>query len=81
MHAICITAQARTLAILDSTAQLVNLGSFCTDARSSEVTVAVVISGRGKCSVTDGLAYIGSQFVGGACAGLLYGCMDFDGYL
>lgn len=36
------------------------------------VTVAILLSGRGKCSNTDGVIYIAMQLVGGIAAGLLY---------
>lgn len=35
------------------------------------VTLAIVASGRGKCTALDGAAYVASQLAGGALAGLL----------
>jgi len=40
------------------------------------VTVAIILAGRDKCSITDGAAYIGVQLVGGVCAGLTYMVME-----
>merc|ERR1740130_1571024 len=39
------------------------------------VTVAIVASGRGKCSVTDGIQYIIVQIVGGVFAAFTYGAI------
>jgi len=36
------------------------------------VTVAIIASGRDKCSVGDGVQYIGVQIVGGICAAFTY---------
>lgn len=39
------------------------------------VTVAIVCSGRGKCSASEGAAYVGAQLVGGICAAFTYSAM------
>merc|ERR1711865_1015148 len=36
------------------------------------VTVAIIASGRDKCSVSDGMQYIGAQIVAGICAAFTY---------
>merc|ERR1719420_2479020 len=52
------------------------LGS-CSGAHfNPAVTVAIICAGRGKCSPSDGAAYIGVQLVGGVCAGLTYMVME-----
>jgi len=43
------------------------------------VTLAVVASGRGKCSAVDGIAYFFSQIAAGLCAGLLYSVFHLAG--
>merc|ERR1719502_1726835 len=48
------------------------LGS-CSGAHfNPAVTVAIICAGRGKCSASDGAAYIGVQIVGGVCAAFTY---------
>jgi len=48
------------------------LGS-CSGAHfNPAVTVAIICAGRGKCSPSDGAAYIGVQIVGGVCAAFTY---------
>merc|ERR1719291_1040667 len=39
------------------------------------VTVAIVASGRGKCSVNDAVGYIGAQVAGGVLAAFTYACL------
>jgi len=39
------------------------------------VTVAIIASGRGKCSPKDGAMYIGVQIVGGICAAFTYSAL------
>merc|ERR1719235_1619224 len=36
------------------------------------VTIAIILSGREKCTISDGAAYIGVQLVGGAFAAMTY---------
>jgi aquaporin Z len=39
------------------------------------VTLAIICSGRDKCSMTDGAAYMGVQILGGICAAYTYAAM------
>lgn len=39
------------------------------------VTLAILISGRGKCDPKEGLAYMGIQILGGICAAVTYAAM------
>merc|ERR1719379_3379614 len=52
------------------------LGS-CSGAHfNPAVTVAIICAGRGKCSATDGVAYIGAQLIGGISAAMTYMAME-----
>lgn len=56
-----------------------SLGDVSGGHFNPSVTLAVVMSGREKCSAAAGAAYLGAQLVGGVVAGLLYAWFHASG--
>merc|ERR1719198_54007 len=52
------------------------LGSVSGAHFNPAVTVAIMLSGRNKCSINDGCAYIGAQLAGGVLGACTYVLME-----
>lgn len=57
-----------------------SLGNVSGGHFNPAVTLAVVLSGRGRCSVLDGLAYVLAQLAGGVAAGFFYASFHAKGH-